>query len=151
SFMTATAVTLGVDLGTTTSKVLACHEGGMPVCTVQENTEWITSQVGQTQTAAESVLQLALTIIRRVVHESERILGPVQVRAIGFTGLAESGVLLGSSAQPIAPVIAWFDGRGTDEVEAIAARHPAFPQAFARTTGLPWDCQASVAKLLYLN
>ncbi|MDQ1582224.1 MAG: hypothetical protein QOF36_278, partial [Microbacteriaceae bacterium] len=81
----------------------------------------------------------------------ERILGAVHVRAIGFTGLAESGVLLGPSGRPIAPVIAWFDTRGSVEMEQLAARYPAFPGAFVRASGLPWDCQASVAKLAFLQ
>jgi sugar (pentulose or hexulose) kinase len=147
----ATAITLGVDLGTTTSKVLACLDDGRPVCTVHESTVWATSHDGHTQTDPETLLQLTLTLVRRVVNEAERILGAVHVRAIGFTGLAESGVLLGSSGAPIAPVIAWFDTRGTAEIEALASRHPEFPEAFSRASGLPWDCQSSVAKLAFLK
>jgi sugar (pentulose or hexulose) kinase len=73
------------------------------------------------------------------------------VLGVGVTGLAESGVLLDASGEPCAPVIAWFDTRGEREVEEVGRRTAALPEQFARRTGLPWDCQASLAKLLWLR
>ena len=73
------------------------------------------------------------------------------MRGIGVTGLAESGVLLDAARRPAAPVIAWFDHRGGNEIEEVGRQSPEFAAAFARTTGLPWSSQASIAKLLWLR
>jgi sugar (pentulose or hexulose) kinase len=48
-------------------------------------------------------------------------------------------------------VIAWFDKRGGRELEVLGATAPAVQREFARRTGLPWDSQASFAKLLWLQ
>jgi len=70
---------------------------------------------------------------------------------VGVTGLGESGVLLDASGEPCAPVVAWFDKRGARELERAGDRATVLPEQFARRTGLPWDCQASLAKLLWLQ
>ena len=48
-------------------------------------------------------------------------------------------------------MIAWFDHRGGPEIEQLGREAPGFAAAFARTTGLPWSSQASLAKLLWLR
>ena len=73
------------------------------------------------------------------------------MRSIGVAGIAESGVLLNAAGRPAAPVIAWFDHRGGHEIEQLGREAPGFAAAFARTTGLPWSSQASMAKLLWLR
>jgi sugar (pentulose or hexulose) kinase len=84
------------------------------------------------------------------VAEAEREVGRLRVLGVAVAGLAESGVLLDPSSRPCAPVIAWFDRRGADQVARLDRVAPSFGQQFPRRTGLPWDCQASVAKLMWL-
>jgi len=60
-------------------------------------------------------------------------------------------VLLDGAGRPAAPVIAWFDHRGGNELEQIGREAPRFAAAFERTTGLRWSSQASLAKLLWLR
>ena len=91
-----------------------------------------------------------MDLIGSAVRAAESAWGPVRVRAIGVTGLAESGVLL-DAAGPAAPVIAWFDHRGGHEIEQLAREAPGFAAAFERTTGLRWSSQATLAKLLWLR
>jgi sugar (pentulose or hexulose) kinase len=73
------------------------------------------------------------------------------VLGIGVAGLAESGVLLDAAGRPCAPVIAWYDQRGTEQVARLGVENAQLRDRFARRTGLPWDCQASIAKLLWLR
>jgi sugar (pentulose or hexulose) kinase len=93
---------------------------------------------------------VAVDLIGAAVRIAEQAMGQPRVRAIGVTGLAESGVLLGAARRPVAPAIAWFDHRGTRELDQLARQAPEFAEAFPRTTGLPWSSQASLAKLLWL-
>jgi hypothetical protein len=52
-----------------------------------------------------------------------------RVAALGIRGLAESGVLLDAHGQESAPVIAWFDDRGADE---LRRRMPGLPRVRSR-------------------
>ena len=145
-----TGVLVGLDLGTTTSKAIARDVRDRQIAVVEASTPWTTVPNG-TETSADSLFALAINLLTDVVHLAEERIGPVRVLGVGVAGLAESGVLLDASGKPSAPVIAWFDKRGGPELGRAAARAPALPQQFSRRTGLPWDCQASLAKLLWLQ
>jgi sugar (pentulose or hexulose) kinase len=138
-------VTVGLDIGTTRSKALVRHLSGRQAALVEAETPWTTGN--GTETSADAVLGLAVGLLDRAVQAAERRVGRVRVLGVGVTGIGESGVLLDPAGKPCAPVIAWFDRRGAREVQQLARLAEEFP----RRTGLPWDCQASVAKLLWLQ
>jgi sugar (pentulose or hexulose) kinase len=143
-----TEVLVGLDIGTTSSKVLVRDLRGTQLALVEARTPWTSVAEVRTETTAAALLELVVGLLRRALGEAEQRLGPVHVLGIGVAGLGESGVLLDAAGQPCAPVIAWFDQRGTEQVESRADE---LGSQFARRTGLPWDCQASIAKLLWLQ
>ena len=167
----ATDVVIGIDLGTTSAKAVIRPVAGHDACNAsarnasahtdgahndgahyaEQPTPWQTHASGQTEIDPRRLTRLAVDLIGQAVKAAESHHGPVRVRAIGVTGLAESGVLLDAAANPVAPAIAWFDHRGARELDHLAQREPEFRAAFARTTGLPWSAQASLAKLLWLQ
>jgi len=150
--MTAsTDVVLGIDIGTTSSKavVRSASRRGTPY--VEQLTPWRTPGGGQAEIDPYRLVDVAVDLIGRAVRAAESQWGPVRVRGIGVTGLAESGVLLDAAGRPAAPVIAWFDHRGGAELERLGREAPGFAARFERTTGLRWSSQASLAKLLWLR
>jgi sugar (pentulose or hexulose) kinase len=164
--VTGTDVVIGIDIGTTSAKaVIQPAPGGSTHAPgtrtrgthtpgtryAEQPTPWQTHASGQTEIDPHRLTQVAVDLIGAAVRCAEQHHGPVQVRAIGVTGLAESGVLLDAAGHPVAPAIAWFDHRGARELEHLAQQEPAFAATFARTTGLPWSSQASLAKLLWLQ
>lgn len=148
--MTATEVVIGLDLGTTSSKAMVRDMAGREVALVAARTPWTTVH-GGTQTTADALLALAVDVLAEAVGAAEGQIGAVRVLGVGLAGLGESGVLLDAAGEPCAPVIAWFDKRGGRELEVLGATAPAVQREFARRTGLPWDSQASFAKLLWLQ
>lgn len=144
----AIEVVIGLDIGTTSSKVLVRDLRGTQLALVEARTPWKSVAEVRTETTAAALLELAVGLLRRALGEVEQRLGPVHVLGVGVAGLGESGVLLDAAGQPCAPVIAWFDQRGTQQVQSRADE---LGRQFARRTGLPWDCQASIAKLLWLQ
>ena len=149
--MTASIV-VGLDIGTTSSKAVARSANGRHGSPFADrSTPWQTDACGQTEIHPNRLVDLAADLIGNAVRAAESAWGPVRVRGIGVTGLAESGVLLDPASLPAAPVIAWFDHRGGHEIEQLAREAPGFPAAFERTTGLPWSSQATLAKLLWLR
>jgi sugar (pentulose or hexulose) kinase len=139
---------VGIDLGTTMSKALLRRPTGEQLALVETRTPWMTTQDGGTETPAERFVELAVDLLRRG-YERASAGGAVRVSAVAIAGLAESGVLLDASGRALTPVVAWFDRRGSQQVDAISLRNKGFGAEFVRRTGLPWDCQASVAKLLW--
>jgi sugar (pentulose or hexulose) kinase len=148
--VTATGVVIGLDLGTTSSKAMVRDLAGREVALVAARTPWTTVH-GGTQTTADALLALAVDVLVEAVGAAERQIGAVRVLGVGLAGLGESGVLLDAAGEPCAPVIAWFDKRGGRELEVLGATAPAVQREFAGRTGLPWDSQASFAKLLWLQ
>lgn len=146
----AREVVVGLDLGTTRSKALVRDLLGRQLALVEERTPW-TTVGGGTQTEAADLLALAIDLVGRAVQGAEQQVGRVRVLGLGVAGFAESGVLLDAAGEPCAPVIAWFDQRGARQVEQLGARAAMVAEQFPRRTGLPWDCQAAVAKLLWLQ
>ena len=144
-------VVIGLDIGTTSAKavVRSASHGSVPY--LEQPTPWRTGSCGQTEIDPDRLLSLAVELIGRAVREAESAWGTVRVRGLGVAGMAESGVLLSGAGRPSAPVIAWFDHRGGREIEQAGGQAPEFAAAFARTTGLPWSSQASLAKLLWLR
>jgi sugar (pentulose or hexulose) kinase len=145
-----TEILVGLDLGTTSSKAIAQDVLDQQIALVEAATPW-TTVAGGTETTSEALFALAAGLLADVVHLAEERVGAVRVVGVGVAGLAESGVLLDGSGEACAPVIAWFDKRGTRELEQAATRTRFLPEQFARRTGLPWDCQAALAKLLWLR
>lgn len=139
---------VSIDLGTTMSKALLRTPAGEQLALVEAGTPWRTTPDGGTETTAECFVELAVDLLRRG-YERACAGGPLRVSAVAVAGLAESGVLLDGSGRSRTPVIAWFDRRGTQQVESISVHNKSFGTQFVRRTGLPWDCQASVAKLLW--
>jgi sugar (pentulose or hexulose) kinase len=147
----ATDAVIGIDIGTTSAKAVARSAAHRGTPYAELLTPWCTGRGGQTEIDPGRLAGVAVELIGRTVRAAEAAWGPVAVHSIGVTGLAESGVLLDGAGRPAAPVIAWFDHRGEEELRQLAAQSPAFAAAFARTTGLPFSSQASMAKLLWLR
>ena len=144
-------VVLGIDIGTTSSKAVARSTSRDSTHYVEQPTPWHTPGCGQTEIDPYRLVDVAVDLIGRAIRAAESAWGPVRVRSIGVTGLAESGVLLDAAGRPTGPVIAWFDHRGGHELEQVGREAPDFAATFERTTGLPWSSQASLAKLLWLR
>jgi sugar (pentulose or hexulose) kinase len=144
-------VVLGIDIGTTSSKAVARSMSRRGAPYVEQPTPWHTGSCGQTEIDPYRLVDVAVELTGRAVRAAESAWGPVRVRSIGVTGLAESGVLLDAAGRPTAPVIAWFDHRGGRELEQVGQESPGFAATFERTTGLRWSSQASLAKLLWLR
>jgi sugar (pentulose or hexulose) kinase len=147
--MTWVEAVVGVDLGTTSTKVLVQHVDGQQLALVEASTPWITTVAGGTETTATRLEELLLGALRAAVEQAEMRVGALRILGLAVTGFAESGVLLDPSGRARTPVIAWFDRRGEEQIADLTSRRPDFGRQFVRRTGLRWSNQASLAKLLW--
>jgi sugar (pentulose or hexulose) kinase len=97
-------ILLGVDIGTTRVKACAYDEDGRSLGAAYRDTPTRRHQGGAEYEASE-VERVAFATIR----EAAKRFGPPQ--AIGVSSMAESGFLIDAAGEPLAPAIAWFDGR----------------------------------------
>ncbi|MFG1922141.1 FGGY family carbohydrate kinase [Cryptosporangium sp. NPDC048952] len=137
-----TELLLGVDLGTSDTKVLVLHADGTRVGTWRRPTIWRRLPGRRVETEARTLLDGVLS----VVTDALTTLDEPRVLALGLTGLAESGVVVDAAGAPKSQVIAWHDPRGAEQLAKVPAD---FRDAFPVTTGLPFHQQWTIAKLLW--
>jgi len=146
--MSADDVVVGVDIGTTSTKVLVVGADGTEVAEHRVPTSW-TERAGWSETTAEALVAATLTAVAGALTAAADLLGHApQVAGIGVCGMGESGVLLGPDGSVRAPVVAWFDPRGGAELAGLPAE---VREAYPATTGLPVSPLSTLAKLLWLR
>lgn len=143
-----TPILLGVDIGTSDSKVLATTLTGDEVVSVSTPTSWRHHGGTMTDTDPQQLVDGVFALLERAVGVATEFLGPVTVSAIAITGMAEAGVLLDSGGVPLYPIIAWFDPRGGSEILALPSDLIA---QFCGRTGLPVSPLATIAKLAWMR
>lgn len=140
-------VDLGFDLGTTVTKLTALREDGSRAADLSVATRW--DELGEGR--AERDPRVVVAAVEELVARAASTVGggrPLRIRSIGFTSMAEAGVLVDADGRAHSPVIAWFDPRG--EAQA-AALDPDVALEFPTRTGLPVSHVASVFKIAWLR
>lgn len=141
-------VHVGLDVGSTQTKAVAHDDAGAVLAEHGVATAWSTSATGRTETSGAALLDGALQAVHGLLA---RLDGPSggpgrRIASLGVTGMGESGVLLDGSGAEAAPVVAWYDPRGGEE---LAALPEAVRTAFTAATGLRADSQPSASTLAW--
>ena len=139
---------LGVDIGTSDTKVLATTVDGREISCATATTRWSTRAGSLTETDPDQLFTAVLALVDRATRDAERLIGPAQVTGVATTGLGEAGVLLDRRNQPVHPIIAWFDPRGGREFRQL---DDTVVEQFRGRTGLPVSSLASIAKLAWMR
>lgn len=138
---------VGIDMGSTSIKMLVATPQGREVLVVSRRSPWLSLDHGQAEMPAER----ALAVVHDLAREADEALsnhGAYRILALGVSGMAEAGVLLDGADVPAAPIMAWFDPRGGEQI----LRTPQdFRAEFLGRTGLPVGPLATISKLLYLR
>jgi sugar (pentulose or hexulose) kinase len=141
-------VLLGVDVGTSDSKVLVTTSAGAEITSVSTPTNWRNHGGTFTDTDPEQLACGVIELLGRAVAAARAVVGPVTVSAIAVTGMAEAGVLLDENGHAVHPILAWFDPRGGAEIRQLPAELLA---EFCGRTGLPISSLATIAKLAWMR
>jgi len=102
-------ILIGVDIGTSRLKAVATNLNLKVLSEYAEPTPW----KHEKNFSEIDMLLLAKTVIAVAAKAAEMAGG--KVRAIGFTGFSETGVLMDVDGQPLSPGLAWHDPRGITE------------------------------------
>lgn len=112
-------VVLGIDLGTSSVKVMALQRSGK-FYTHAEPLTLIHPQNGYNEQRPEEWVTQTFKAIRGVLSANQ--ISREAVKAIGFSGQMHGLVALSADQQPLRNAILWNDTRSSLEVEAIQAQ-----------------------------
>lgn len=140
-----TTVLVGLDMGTTRIKAVGVDLTGSVVGETATPTPW-RHRGAEADCDPHEMADIARQVICDLVLD-ERWPDDAQVVGIGVTGMAESGVLVDDSGEPLAPALAWHDPRG--EIQVIESAVGS--SEFGRHVGMRLNSKPSVAKILWLQ
>ncbi len=132
---------IGIDVGTTRVKAVATDlqlnslgEAALP-------TPW-----RHESNFSDIDLQLLATVVISVASQVAKIAGG-RARAVGITGLAETGALIDGKGNPLTPGLAWYDPRSDCDLVTKEIGS----DEFQRSTGAAITSVVSLTKILWLR
>jgi sugar (pentulose or hexulose) kinase len=134
----------GLDVGTTNIKACLIDLDGHEVAHGSSPMPWNTVATG-----AEADPGDVIRAVRSSLHQALTSCPADIILGLGVTGMAEAGVLLDATDQPISPIIAWHDTRGADDASRLAG--DLGEEEFSSTTGLPVSATPTIVKLAWLS
>jgi sugar (pentulose or hexulose) kinase len=137
-------VLLGIDIGTTHTKVGVYDRLGKTLAHVQALTPRETSPEGFEHFPPEKLWRVAAGLIRKAVHESGS-----EVEALAVSSMGESGVPLDAAGQPTYAIIPWNDDRSLEELHRLEQLLPT--ERWFATTGLVPSHIYTLTKWLWLR
>ena len=135
---------VGIDIGTTLTKVGVVGVDGSEIVQSAEPTPWHRDSAGGFLLPKE----LLVTVLRcaaRAIAQAP----PGDFIGVGATSMAETAVLLDRASVPVGPAIAWFDVRARDEFAEI--KRDLGAEVIARTTGLATSQIPTIATIQWLR
>jgi sugar (pentulose or hexulose) kinase len=143
-----TNIYLGMDLGTTNTKVLAIDETGKHLVTASNETVWHNYPGGRVEADPEEIFNICLQTTKDAIGKAAELLGDVKVAGLAITGMAESGVIVNAAGVSLANPVAWFDARGEKEMNDLGE---AFKTEYQSKTGLVFKAESSLSTLLAMQ
>lgn len=139
--------TLGIDLGTTSAKVLAFDTGGRELAGAAEQLELERPAPG----AAEQDPAAVYAAVMRALGAVARQVGTLGYRVthVGMSAAMHSLIPVAADGTPLLHALLWMDQRAAEAAQALW-RSPAGPAIYART-GTPVAAMTPLAKLIWLR
>ena len=130
---------LGIDLGTSLTKVAAFTTGGEVVSFHTAPTPITWDGPEQAHHDPLGLWEVVCVLLQQVILEVD----PKKLACVGISSFGEAGVLVSSDGRPQTPILAWFDTRPIGLLEGLDL------QALRRKTGVPADHTYSLSKILW--
>ena len=140
-------VLVGIDIGTTNSKVGVFSTEGRQLAVVSRPTETLRDErLGMSYYDPQKMWESLFSALREALEQ----VGDVQVRAIGIASMAESGLVVErETGVPRSPFLPWFDT--CSEPQAALMKQESDPFERFRRSGLHGSFKLGLAKLLWIR
>lgn len=142
-----TNVIVGIDIGTTNSKVGVFSEEGRQLCVVSRPTETLhDDRLGIAYYDPERMWETLFIALKEALSS----LGDAHVAAIGIASMAESGLVVErATGNPRSPFLPWFDT--CSESQAGLIKRESDPYERFRRSGLHGSFKLGLAKVLWIQ
>ncbi|MCC6618943.1 MAG: xylulokinase [Chloroflexi bacterium] len=140
------AIAIGIDIGTSSLKVVAMGEQGQVVASASSAYPVRHPFPGWDEQRVADWWRALRSATRRVLADPTA--AGVPVAGIGFSGQMHGAVLLGSDHRPLRPAIIWSDARTTEEVARIEEMVPI--RTLVDMTGNRASTSFTASKILWL-
>jgi xylulokinase len=135
-------VLLGIDIGTSRTKAVLIDAAGHEVAVERDSRDTpFATRDGRVEMTVDALLECVAEVIAGLGEHRSAVAG------VGLAGMAESGAPLDAARHPLAPVIAWHDGRGEEAVERLKRE---LGRELALRIGQPVRTVLTAAKLGWL-
>ena len=115
--MNARNITIGVDIGTTGTKVIAFNSDSGAIVAASRESALFSSGPGVAEASCQEWLANVLDGISEVLASSN--VDPTQVGAISTTGMVPAVVILGADGSPLRHAILQSDSRAGSEIDVV--------------------------------
>ena len=142
-----TAVVIGVDIGTTSTKAVAFSTAGRVVAHHAVEYPLLTPTPAAAEQDPEEIYRAVLTAIQAAVRQAG--VPPGDVTCVAFSAAMHSVIAVDADGRPLTRSLTWADSRATDWAERI--QHDWGGLAIYQRTGTPIHPMSPLAKLVWLR
>ena len=141
------ACTLGVDIGTTSVKVVAFSPDGRELSRASQRLTLLTEQPTWVEQDAEEVYRAVENCMLDVVRRLQPTLWTVE--RVGFSAAMHSILAVDEEGRPLTQAMTWMDTRATAQAEQLWSSPAGI--GIYQATGTPIHPMAPLAKLMWLK
>ena len=142
-----TAVVIGVDIGTTSTKAVVFDTAGQVIAHHAVEYPLLTPTPAAAEQDPEEIHRAVLTAIREAVRKAGA--APADVVGVAFSAAMHSVIAVGADHRPLTRSITWADSRATEWAERIKNDWDGL--AIYQRTGTPIHPMSPLAKLVWLR
>ncbi|MTE22815.1 gluconokinase [Microbacterium sp. ZXX196] len=143
--MSAPDVVVGIDMGTTATKVVAYTVDGRAIAQASHGYPLSEPHPGHAEQDPHQILDAVYRGVREVVAE----IGAARVAGVSFSSAMHSIMALDADGAPLTPVVTWADTRAAEDVARL--RDSGAGLALHRRTGTPIHPMSPLAKLMWFR
>ena len=143
--MSTPDIVIGIDLGTTATKVVAYRVDGSSVAEASHGYPLDEPAPGRAEQDPHRILDAVVAGLREVAAE----IGAERVAGVSFSSAMHSIMALGADGEPLMPVVTWADTRAAEE--AARLRDSGSGLSLHRRTGTPVHPMSPLVKLMWFR
>lgn len=140
------AYLLGIDLGTSSVKVVLVNEKGKVMVRSSEGYRIYSPHPGWAEQDPQEWWKATSKTINEVLHQTR--VNSSQIQGVGISGQTHGTVVLDKNLLPLRNAIIWMDRRSVSQVERLKEK---FGERLTSITGLPIYCGFMAPSLLWIR
>jgi len=137
---------LGIDLGTSSVKVILVNEIGKIIAKSSERYAIYSPHPGWAEQSPEEWWKATIKAINKVLNQAR--VNSWQIQGVGISGQTHGTVVVDKNLLPLRNAIIWMDRRSVPQVKKLKEK---FGERLTHTAGLPVSCGFMAPSLLWIQ